>query len=152
MVWLDTQSLSMSDIAHLHPLMQEALRTGAVPSREELARLLGKKIEDIPRLDDGDEKNTDDEPEDSEAEVFRARYRQLVDERVAEWLADEQERDAGSLADFGDRTVPADVRQQIEQDCERRIQQEWRTYLERRDNPDDDDDGGGPVSWMQSVQ
>ncbi|KRQ31308.1 Uncharacterised protein [Mycobacteroides abscessus subsp. abscessus] len=150
MVWLDTQSLSMSDIAHLHPLMQEALRTGAVPSREELARLLGKKIEDIPRPDDEDEKNTA-ELEDPDAEVFRARYRAMVDERLADWLADERERDAGSLFDLGDRTVPVDVRQQIEQDCQRRIQQEWRTYLQRRDDPDDDD-GGSPTSWMQSVQ
>lgn len=134
--------------------MQEALRTGAVPSREELARLLGKKIQDIPRPDDEDEKNTDDEPEDPEQARFRARYRQLVDERVADWLADEQERDVsslGGLADFGDPVVPRDVREQIEQDCQRRIQQEWRTYRHQRDDPDDDD-GGSPTSWMQSVR
>lgn len=129
--------------------MQEALLTGAVPSREELARLLGKKIQDIPRPDDEDEENPA-EPEDPDAEVFRARYRAMVDERLADWLADEQERDAGSLADFGSRTVPADVREQIEQDCQRRIQQDWRTFLHQRDNPDDA--GGGPVSWMQSVR
>lgn len=130
--------------------MQEALLTGAVPSREELARLLGKKIEDIPRPDDEDEKNAA-ETEDPDAEVFRARYHLMVEKGIADWLADEQERDAGSLFDFGDRTVPADVREQIEQDCQRRIQQEWRTYLERRDHRDDDD-GGSPTSWMQSVQ
>lgn len=130
--------------------MQQALLTGAVPSREELARLLGKKIQDIPRPDDEDEENPA-EPEDPDAEVFRARYRAMVDERLADWLADEQERDAGSLADFGSRTVPADVREQIEQDCERRIQQEWRTYLERRGDHDEDD-GDSPTSWMQSVQ
>ncbi|MBV0918242.1 hypothetical protein KC238_13375 [Mycobacteroides chelonae] len=123
----------MADLSRLPDDIVYVLRTGKLPP--------GVTLPD-----------TDDEPEDPEHARFRARYRQLVDQRIAEWLADEQERDAGSLFDFGDRTVPADVRQQIEQDCGRRIQQEWRTYLERRDNPDDDDDGGGPVSWMQSVR
>lgn len=101
--------------------------------------------------------DTDDEPEDPEQARFRARYRQLVDERVADWLADQQDRDVsslGGLADFGDPVVPRDVREQIEQDCQRRIQQEWRTYLQRRDQRDDpdDDDGGSSTSWMQSVR
>lgn len=122
----------MADLSKLPDDIVYVLRTGKLPP--------GVTLPD-----------TDDEPEDSEAEVFRVRYRQLVDERITDWLADEQERDAGSLFDLGDRTVPADVREQIEQDCERRIQQEWRTYLERRDHRDDDD-GGGSVSWMQSVR
>lgn len=149
MVRLDTQSLSMSDIAHLHPLMQQALRTGAVPSREELARLLGKKVEDIPRSDNEDEKDSI-APEEPDQVRFRARYHAMVDERIADWLAEQQERDAGSLSDFGDRTVPVHVREQIEQDCQRRIQQEWRSAVHQRDDPDDDD-GGSPTSWMQSV-
>lgn len=129
--------------------MQEALRTGAVPSREELARLLGKKVEDIPRPDDQD-KESATEPEDPDQVRFRARYHQMVEERISDWLTDREERDAGSLSDFGDRMVPADAREQIEQECQRRIQQEWRTFLHQRDNPDDTD--GDTVSWMQSVR
>lgn len=118
-----------------------------------LVNHLGGRLTDLTDSESSPTQPALTDTEDSEAEVFRVRYRQLVDERIADWLADERERDAGSLFDFGDRTVPADVRQQIEQDCQRRIQQEWRIYLERRDQPDDPDDaGGGPVSWMQSVR
>ncbi|GLB96324.1 hypothetical protein [Mycobacterium kiyosense] len=142
----------MSDIAHLHPLMQEALRSGTVPSREELARALGKQVEDIPDLDTGDEEDTA-EPEDPAAEEFRARYHHMVAQEIADWHATEHEREVRALTDFGDRPVPAHVREQIEQDCQRRIQQAWRTFLHQRNQPADDPDGegGSPASWMQSV-
>lgn len=123
----------MADLSGLPDDIVYVLRTGKLPP--------GVALPD-----------TDDEPEDPDAEVFRARYHLLVEERISEWLVSEQERAAGSLSDFGDRTVPAAVREQIEQDCHRRIQQEWRTFLHQRDHPDDGDADGGPVSWMQSVR
>lgn len=119
-----------------------------------LVNHLGGRLTDLTDSESSPTQPALTDTEDKEAEVFRARYHQLVDERVADWLADEQERDVsslGGLADFGDPVVPRDVREQIEQDCQRRIQQEWRTYLHQRDHPDDDDDGS-PDSWMQSVR
>lgn len=116
-----------------------------------LVNHLGGRLTDLTDSESSPTRLALNDPEDPEQARFRARYRQLVDERVANWLADEQERDAGSLFDLGDRAVPADVQEQIEQDCQRRIQQEWRTYLHQRDDPDDDD-GGSPASWMQSVR
>lgn len=132
--------------------MQEALLTGKVPGREELARLLGKKVQDIPHPDtEASAKEVDSaEPEDLAAEAFRTRYHAMVADRVAAWLADEEDRDINALTDFRGGTVPPGVRARIEQDCHREIQQQWRTFLQRRDHPDDDD--GGLDSLMQTVR
>ncbi len=78
--------------------MQEALRSGTVPSREELARALGKRVEDIPDLDTGDEEDTA-ELEDPAAEEFRARYHHMVAQQIADWHAAEQEREVRALTD-----------------------------------------------------
>ncbi|RIR80304.1 hypothetical protein D2E65_00050 [Mycobacteroides abscessus] len=94
------------------------------------------------------------EVEDPDQVRFRERYQAMVDEKIATWLADE-EYSVGSLTDYRGQTVPADVREQIEADCHRQIQHQWRAFLQQRDQPDDDDpddDGAGPASWMQSVR
>lgn len=143
----------MADISHLHPLMQEALRTGRVPGREDLARLLGKKIEDIPDPDaeTPPEEVDSAEPEDPAAEAFHTRYHAMVAERVAAWLVDEEDRDINALTDYRGSSVPPGVRERIEHDCHREIQQQWRTFLQRRDHPDDDDDDGLDT-LMQTVR
>ncbi len=91
--------------------------------------------------------------EDADQVRFRERYQAMVDERVADWLAAEDYQ-VGALSDFRGQTVPADVREQIEADCNRRIQHEWRTFVQQRDRLEDDpdDDGAGPASLMQSVR
>lgn len=98
--------------------------------------------------------DTDDEPVEDPDEVrFRERYQAMVDEKIADWLAAEDYQ-VGALADYRGQSVPADVREQIEADCHRQIQHQWRAFLQRRDQPDDapDDDDAGPSSWMQSVR
>lgn len=142
----------MADISHLHPLMQEAPLTGKVPSREELARLLGKKVQDIsdPAAEVPMEPDSA-EPEDPAAEAFRTRYHAMVAEKTAAWLADEEDRDINGLTDYRGGTVPPGVLNQIEEDCQRQIQQQWRAFVQQRDYPDDDD-ADGPDSWMQSVR
>ncbi|MEU9805405.1 hypothetical protein [Mycobacterium sp. NPDC050853] len=91
--------------------------------------------------------------EDPDQVRFRERYQAMVAEKIADWLAAEDYQ-VGALADYRGQAVPADVREQIEQDCHRQILHEWRTFLHQRDQPDDldDDNGGGPTSWMQSVR
>lgn len=87
--------------------------------------------------------------EDPDQVRFRERYQAMVAEKIADWLAAEDYQ-VGALSDYRGQSVPADVREQIEADCNRQIQHEWHTFLHQRNQPDDD--GGGPTSWMQSVR
>ena len=39
----------MDDVAHLHPLMQQTLRTGVIPSHAEIARATGRSADEVAR-------------------------------------------------------------------------------------------------------
>jgi hypothetical protein len=78
----------MNDISDLHPLVQETLRTGKLPSDDEIARAIGETANNVSRLRASLEAESTDstgdvcEPEasDNEEERFRRKYRQLVDD------------------------------------------------------------------------
>ncbi|MEU9806199.1 hypothetical protein [Mycobacterium sp. NPDC050853] len=126
----------MADLSGLPDDIVYVLRTGKLPPgvTSPVAEGDGEQIEDAGQA------------------RFRERYQAMVAEKIADWLAAEDYH-VGALADYRGQAVPADVREQIEQDCHRQIQHEWHTFLHQRDQPDDlDDDGGGPTSWMQSVR
>lgn len=72
----------------------------------------------------------------SDAERLRAKYHQMVAERIEEWLAAE-DYDVGVLSDYRGKNVPAEVRQQIEADCNRQIQYEWRQLLQRQEDEEE---------------
>lgn len=110
--------------------MQQALRTGAVPERHELARLLGKNIAEIPEPEE--EAASDEirsEPEDPDAAVFRARYHAMVDEKITDWLDEHPEHG---------KHAPAEMRQRIEEDCRRQIQHQWAAHRRRIAKQDDE--------------
>ncbi|GAB1811860.1 hypothetical protein [Mycobacterium sp. MUNTM1] len=122
----------MNDISDFHPFMQEALRTGKLPSDDEIARAIGENPSSIRRLRERLETEPTDsrvdspEPEkhdqEEEEERFRQKYRQLVDDMIAEWYDDNPH--AGN-------SIPPDERQRIETYCERQIQHEWRMRQKR---------------------
>lgn len=126
----------MADLSRLPDDIVYVLRTGKLPPGVTLPDTDPAEVEDPDQV------------------RFRERYQAMVDEKIAAWLVDD-EYAVGSLTDYRGQTVPADVREQIEQDCRRQIQHEWRRFLHQREQPDEesDDDGGtGPDSWMQSVR
>ncbi|WP_078344082.1 hypothetical protein [Mycobacteroides chelonae] len=128
----------MADLSGLPDDIVYVLRTGKLP----------------PGVTLPDAADTDDEAvEDPDQERFRERYHRMVDEKIANWLAAEDYQ-VGTLADYRGQIVPADVREQIQTDCYRQIQHEWRAFLRQRDQPDGDpdDDGDARASWMQSVR
>ncbi|BBZ82734.1 hypothetical protein MABM_26500 [Mycobacteroides abscessus] len=75
--------------------------------------------------------------EDPDEARFRERYHKMVEEKIAEWLAAE-DYDIGALTDFRGQNVPAEVREQIEADCNRQIQYEWRQFLQQQEEDDED--------------
>ncbi|MDP7707586.1 MULTISPECIES: hypothetical protein [Mycobacterium] len=110
--------------------MQQALRTGIVPERHELARLLGKNIDDIPEPDnEAANQETRSKPEDPDAEAFRARYHAMVNEKIIDWLDEHPEHG---------KHVPAEPRQRIEDDCRRQIQHQWAFHRRRLAEQDED--------------
>lgn len=125
----------MADLSGLPDDIVYVLRTGKLPPGVTLPDAEAEPVEDADQV------------------RFRERYHAMVDEKIADWLAAEDYQ-VGALSDYRGQTVPAEVRAQIEADCNRRIQHEWQTFLRQRDQPaDDPDDGGaGPDSWMQSVR
>lgn len=111
----------MADLSGLPDDIVYVLRTGKLPPGVTL-----------PPTDTGPA-----EVEDSDQARFRKRYHQMVAERIAEWLAAE-DYDVGSLSDYRGQNVPADVRAQIEADCNRQIQHEWRQFLQQQEEDDED--------------
>lgn len=110
----------MADLSGLPDDIVYVLRTGKLPP--------GVKLPDA----------ADAHPiEDADEARFRERYHAMVDEKIADWLATEDYA-VGALADFRGQTVPANVRAQIEADCNRQIQYEWRQFLKRREVDDED--------------
>ncbi|MCV7194114.1 hypothetical protein [Mycolicibacterium brumae] len=122
----------LHDLADLHPLLLQGLRTGVVPSSAEIAEATGKTLAEVERIleaPDDDETDEDDaEPEDPDAQQFRDRYHWLVEQRCAGWL---EEHD-----DY--REVPDGVRRRIEADCNDSIQYQWRQHLAARRERDED--------------
>lgn len=74
--------------------------------------------------------------EDADEARFRERYHAMVDEKIADWLAAEDYQ-IGALSDYRGQTIPAGVRAQIEADCNRQIQYEWRQFLQRQEDDED---------------
>lgn len=93
----------MADISHLHPLVQDALRTGRVPERAALARLLNRDVDDIADPDGEADDGTDEE------------YLARVTEKIDDWLDDHP--------GYGNN-VPAELRHRIEDDCRRQLDHE----------------------------
>lgn len=107
----------MADLSGLPDDIVYVLRTGKLPPGVTL-----------PDADAGNEAI-----EDPDEVRFRERYHKMVDEKIAEWLAAE-DYDIGALTDFRGQNVPAEVREQIEADCNRQIQYEWRRFLQRQED------------------
>jgi hypothetical protein len=118
----------VADISRLHPLLQEALRTGKVPDRGELERLLGREIDD-PEEDETPSDEGQSATPDPDEDRFRARYHAMVDERIADWLDEHPEH--GNL-------IPAAERERIEDDCNRKIQYQWAAHRRALGSPDDE--------------
>lgn len=120
----------MHDISDFHPLIQEAMRTGRMPSDAEIAGATRRTTEEVSRAlgetADEDEANGTEpvvtDPPDPDEQRFRDKYHQLVDAMTAEWLDEHLE--------YGKR-VPAGVRERIEDDCNRVIQHAWRLHRQR---------------------
>ncbi|OHV05121.1 hypothetical protein BKN37_07025 [Mycobacterium talmoniae] len=110
--------------------MQDALRTGRVPDPGELARVLSKE-RDRPEADVlaqinevlAGEEETDEplDPPHPDEEIFRNRYRKLVDAMIAAWH--EENPSAGN--------IPTEQRERIEDHCNRQIQHAWRLHQQR---------------------
>lgn len=107
----------VADLSHLPDEVVYALRHGKLP----------------PSLADPQAELQESE----DAERFRKRFHALVDQGLAGWLDENP--------DYGNR-VPADVKARIEDDCRRRIQHEWRNFVQERGDLDeeDDDEYGNP--------
>jgi hypothetical protein len=125
----------VADISHLHPLMQEALRTGRLPAPDELAQLRGKDsgradtVADTgPALNDDDTADPTDASDTADAQRLRDKYRQLVAAMIGDWHQDNPAA--------GNRLSP-DERERIEDYCRRQIQHEWRIH--RQQEQDDQD-------------
>ncbi|MFL0158519.1 hypothetical protein [Mycobacteroides chelonae] len=110
----------MVDTSDLSPEVLHALKTGELPPDPNATP-----------AEAAQETHADD------AERLRAKYHRMVDQRIAEWLAAE-DYDVGALTDYRGRNVPAEVRTQIEADCNRQIQYEWRQLLQRQEVDDED--------------
>lgn len=110
----------MVDTSDLSPEVLHALKTGELPPDPNATASAAAE-----------------EAHASDAEQMRAKYHQMVSERMAEWLADEDHH-VGALSDFRGPTVPPNIRAQIEDDCNRQIQYEWRQLLQRQDDDDDE--------------
>ena len=115
-----TGGLTVADTSHLPPEVLYALRTGKLP----------------PHLLDSNPEVAAEPGESSgqDAERFRRRYRDMVDERIADWL----DENPG----YG-KSVPGQERGRIEAYCERQIQHQWRIFVSKRNELDDRDDGDG---------
>jgi hypothetical protein len=121
----------MNDISDLHPLVQETLRTGKLPSDDEIARAIGETTSNVSRLRASLEAESTDstgdvsesEASDNEEERFRRKYRQLVDDLIAEWHDDNP---------YAGNAVPAGERQRIEDYCRSQIQHQWKKHRQRR--------------------
>lgn len=112
----------MADLSRLPDDIVYVLRTGKLP----------------PGVTLPDSAETESQPvEDADEARFRERYHAMVDKKIADWLAAEDYQ-VGSLSDYRGQTVPPKVRDQIEADCNRQIQHEWRQLLQRRQVDDED--------------
>lgn len=124
----------MRDISDFPSVMQDAMRTGKMPSREALARASGKTVEEIADAlseDSIDEGEPESQPEDPEAQAFRDKYHRLVAEMKAAWLEE----------NFTfDNRVPAAELERIEDTCNRQVQHEWRRHQQRNTSSPDDDE------------
>lgn len=113
----------MADLSGLPDDIVYVLRTGKLP----------------PGVTLPDAADSDGQPvEDADEARFRERYHTMVDEKIADWLAAE-DYDVGTLTDFRGQNVPAEVRAQIEADCNRQIQYEWRRFLQSQKDDDGDE-------------
>lgn len=109
----------MADLSGLPDDIVYVLRTGKLPP--------GVTLPD-----------TDDEPVENPDEArFRERYHAMVADKIAEWLAAD-DYPVGALADYRGQRVPSDVREQIEAECNRQIQYEWRQFLQQQEEDDED--------------
>ncbi|SHT15905.1 Uncharacterised protein [Mycobacteroides abscessus subsp. abscessus] len=108
----------MADLSHLPDEVVYALRTGKIP----------------PSLVDPDEElqNSDD------ANRFRERYHALVAEAVEDWLDENP--------DYG-RNIPADIKERIEEDCNRHIQHEWNIYTRNQTESSSQDEADEEDEW-----
>lgn len=106
----------MADTSHLPPEVLYALRTGKLPPH-----LLDSNPEVAAEPDKSSE---------HDAERFRRRYHDMVEERIADWL-DENPGHG--------RRIPLQERERIEEYCERQTQHQWRMFVRERDDLDDDD-------------
>lgn len=112
----------MADLSRLPDDIVYVLRTGKLP----------------PGVTLPDAADTDGQSvEDADEARFRERYHAMVHEKITDWLAAEDYQ-IGALSDYRGQTIPAGVRAQIEADCNRQIQYEWRQFLQRQEEPDED--------------
>ncbi|MEC4840563.1 hypothetical protein R2360_13850 [Mycobacteroides chelonae] len=111
----------MVDTSDLSPEVLHALKTGELPPDPNATAAEAAQ-----------------EAHASDAERLRAKYHRMVDERIADWVAAQEDRGIGALADYCGPAVPAGVREQIEADCNRQIQYEWRQILQRQEDDDED--------------
>ncbi|MFA4083698.1 hypothetical protein ONA92_18540 [Mycobacteroides salmoniphilum] len=110
----------MADLSRLPDDIVYVLRTGKLP----------------PGVTLPDAAETDSQPvEDADEARFRERYHAMVDKKIADWLAAEDYQ-VDALSDYRGQTVPPKVREQIEADCNRQIQYEWRRFLQAAEEED----------------
>ncbi|MHA7651177.1 hypothetical protein ACX9NE_20380 [Mycobacterium sp. ML4] len=108
----------MADISHLGPEVVRALRTGELPPG---AKRLVEQANDT--ASEPDDAHFDDE------ERFRALYRQMVEERVADWYDTHPSYLHG---------LPPSELQRIRSDCENYVQRRWAAHLNRFRNREDE--------------
>ncbi|GAB1815560.1 hypothetical protein [Mycobacterium sp. MUNTM1] len=121
----------MPDISDFHPFVQEALRTGKLPSDEEIARAVGENVREISHLRQSVEAEptylrdsfSGPELQDDDEEIFRQRFHQLLHEMIDEWHDDNPHA--------GRRSIPQSERQRIEDYCRSQIQHQWKIHRQR---------------------
>lgn len=127
----------MNDISEFHPLMQAALRTGKLPSDEEIARAVGETTGSISRLradleatalDAASDTPVSDSADDDQ-ERFRRRYRELVEDMITQWHDDNP---------YAGKSIPDSERQRIEDYCRTQIQHQWKLHRQRLAGGHDD--------------
>jgi hypothetical protein len=126
----------MPDIADFHPLMQAALRTGTLPSDEQIADAVGETPGNISRLRADLDAEAPDalrdmsapDSADADEERYRRRYRELVDAMIEQWHDDNPH--AGN-------SIPNSERQRIEDYCRNQIQHQWKMHRQRLTNGHD---------------
>lgn len=105
----------MADISHLPPEVIYALRTGELPPEWQASN-----------------PDAGSDPEESEdSERFRGRYRDMVEQMIADWLDEHP---------MSGNHIPAAERARIEEHCELQIQHQWQLFVRKRDGLEDDED------------